>query len=144
MVYSSGSLVFSVVKYGCIIHCFVTYGFAVTICEGKSMEPYITSGDCFISERFSVRTYRLQRGDVVGVRYYMDPNCFVCKRIVGFEGDKVYNSTTQHHVWVPKGHVWLEGDNKERSLDSRNYGPVPYALIDTKLLFKILPAKASR
>lgn len=28
-------------------------------------------------------------------------------------------------IYVPKGHVWLEGDNSENSIDSRTYGPVP-------------------
>ena len=26
---------------------------------------------------------------------------------------------------MPRGHVWLEGDNKAASHDSRHYGPVP-------------------
>ena len=33
--------------------------------------------------------------------------------------------------------MWLEGDNKEASFDSRKYGPVPYGLIDCKLRVKV-------
>lgn len=28
-------------------------------------------------------------------------------------------------IQIQKGYVWLEGDNKDQSLDSRRYGPVP-------------------
>ena len=37
------------------------------------------------------------------------------------------------------GHVWLEGDNKEMSLDSRDYGPVPKGLITGKVFFTFWP-----
>lgn len=42
------------------------------------------------------------------------------------------------HV-VPIGHVWLEGDNKNNSQDSRNYGPVPLGLIQSRAILKIYP-----
>ena len=38
-------------------------------------------------------------------------------------------------VQVPEGHVWLAGDNLSRSRDSRFYGPVPFAMIESKLLY---------
>uniref|UniRef100_A0A4W5N872 Peptidase S26 domain-containing protein n=1 Tax=Hucho hucho TaxID=62062 RepID=A0A4W5N872_9TELE len=38
---------------------------------------------------------------------------------------------------VPKGHVWLEGDNLSNSADSRSYGPVPYALIRGRVCLKV-------
>ncbi|PIO40201.1 hypothetical protein AB205_0054960, partial [Aquarana catesbeiana] len=40
---------------------------------------------------------------------------------------------------VPKGHVWLEGDNLKNSTDSRSYGSVPYALIRGRICFRIWP-----
>ncbi|XP_061621984.1 mitochondrial inner membrane protease subunit 1 isoform X1 [Phyllopteryx taeniolatus] len=40
---------------------------------------------------------------------------------------------------VPKGHVWLEGDNLTNSTDSRSYGPVPYALIRGRVCLKLWP-----
>lgn len=38
---------------------------------------------------------------------------------------------------VPKGHVWLQGDNQFVSRDSREYGPVPAALVKGKVVFKV-------
>uniref|UniRef100_A0A2R9BRM0 Peptidase S26 domain-containing protein n=1 Tax=Pan paniscus TaxID=9597 RepID=A0A2R9BRM0_PANPA len=42
-------------------------------------------------------------------------------------------------VYVPVGHVWLEGDNLQNSTDSRYYGPIPYQLIRGRIFFKIWP-----
>ena len=41
------------------------------------------------------------------------------------------------------GHVWLEGDNKEMSLDSRDYGPVPKGLITGKVFLTFWPLSCS-
>ena len=40
-------------------------------------------------------------------------------------------------VKVPKGHVWLTGDNMSNSTDSRTYGPVPHALIKGKVFVRV-------
>jgi len=40
-------------------------------------------------------------------------------------------------IKVPKGHVWLTGDNMSNSTDSRTYGPVPYALIKGKVFMRV-------
>ncbi|XBW35098.1 hypothetical protein QEN19_000660 [Hanseniaspora menglaensis] len=40
-------------------------------------------------------------------------------------------------VKVPKGHVWLGGDNTEFSVDSRNYGFLPIGLIEGKVIYHI-------
>ena len=36
---------------------------------------------------------------------------------------------------IKRGHVWLEGDNKNNSSDSRNYGQVPYGLLRGRVFF---------
>lgn len=38
---------------------------------------------------------------------------------------------------VPRGHVWLLGDNAPVSHDSRSYGPVPYALITGRVFAQV-------
>lgn len=42
-------------------------------------------------------------------------------------------------IYVPKGHVWIEGDNSENSIDSRTYGPIPMGLIQSRAAFRIYP-----
>lgn len=42
-------------------------------------------------------------------------------------------------VLVPEGHVWVEGDNVEKTLDSNAYGPVSESLIQGKALAVIWP-----
>ncbi|KAH9587321.1 IMP1 inner mitochondrial membrane peptidase-like [Schistosoma haematobium] len=40
---------------------------------------------------------------------------------------------------VPRGHVWLEGDNTLQSLDSRSYGPVPISHLEYKVFLRVWP-----
>ena len=40
---------------------------------------------------------------------------------------------------VPEGHCWLAGDNLPDSRDSRDYGPLPLALIKGKVIARVLP-----
>lgn len=43
-------------------------------------------------------------------------------------------------VKVPKGHVWLAGDNMSNSTDSRTYGPVSVGMIKGKVLARVSAA----
>lgn len=40
---------------------------------------------------------------------------------------------------VPVGHVWLEGDNRDNSTDSRSFGAVPQALIRGRVICRVWP-----
>ncbi|XP_058813029.1 mitochondrial inner membrane protease subunit 1 [Topomyia yanbarensis] len=42
-------------------------------------------------------------------------------------------------VTVPRGHLWIEGDNVHNSSDSRNYGPVPIGLVKSRALCRVWP-----
>lgn len=35
--------------------------------------------------------------------------------------------------------MWLAGDNEDNSKDSRNYGPVPQALVEGVVSFRLWP-----
>ena len=49
----------------------------------------------------------------------------------------VFNKINGIFFQIPRGHIWIEGDNKGVSVDSRQYGPVPYALIKNRLMFRV-------
>ena len=42
-------------------------------------------------------------------------------------------------VVVPPGHVWIEGDNKDQSRDSRDFGPMSLQMIDGIARVKVWP-----
>ncbi|XP_029438997.1 mitochondrial inner membrane protease subunit 1 [Rhinatrema bivittatum] len=130
-------------QYGCIAHCAFEYLGEIVVCSGPSMEPTIKNYDVVISESLSRHLFSIQKGDIVIAKSPNDPNTNICKRVIGLEGDKVCVShpsdLLKKHSYVPKGHVWLEGDNLKNSTDSRFYGPVPYALIKGRICLKIWP-----
>eukprot|EP00292_Cryptomonas_paramecium_P019133 CAMPEP_0113714122 /NCGR_PEP_ID=MMETSP0038_2-20120614/32413_1 /TAXON_ID=2898 /ORGANISM="Cryptomonas paramecium" /LENGTH=111 /DNA_ID=CAMNT_0000641007 /DNA_START=192 /DNA_END=524 /DNA_ORIENTATION=- /assembly_acc=CAM_ASM_000170 len=101
-------------------------------------------GDLVLVEYQSVRNDRLRVGDVVVARSPTNPKQAVCKRITGMPGDVVevapqYDFQPVRHHLVPRGHVWLQGDNLANSTDSRIYGPIPLALVRGKVFYKIWP-----
>ncbi|XP_071617974.1 mitochondrial inner membrane protease subunit 1 isoform X2 [Heliangelus exortis] len=128
------------VQYGCIAHCAFEYLGGIVVCSGPSMEPTIQNSDIVFSENLSRHFYCIRKGDIVIVKSPNDPKSNICKRVIGLEGDKVCTSNPsdflKSHSYVPKGHVWLEGDNLRNSTDSRCYGPVPYGLIRGRICLK--------
>jgi mitochondrial inner membrane protease subunit 1 len=40
-------------------------------------------------------------------------------------------------IKVPRGHVWLTGDNLANSIDSRDYGAVPEATLRGRILARV-------
>jgi len=107
----------------------------------------------------------LRIGDVVVSTSPTHPAKTVCKRVLGLPGDTILVDPRDHlsedagllaahadpmlqalvslhsarTVTVPPGHVWLTGDNLGNSTDSRQYGPVPMALIKGRVLARVYP-----
>ena len=106
--------------------------------EGASMYPTLsTSGDIVLSiQRYD--KLNLERGEIVTALSPHNPSYSVCKRVIGLEGDSIYVpssvTTKAEYVVVPRGHVWLAGDNTSNSTDSREYGPVPIAMLRGKVI----------
>jgi signal peptidase I len=91
-------------------------------------------------------------GDVVVVQH-PDRIGTVCKRVLGLPGDVVTKPSTRKKATqrlqrrrsglmvIPDGHIWVEGDNPWNSSDSRNYGPVPAAMIVGRVLLRVWPLR---
>jgi signal peptidase I len=144
----------------------------LTICVGPSMIPtFDPQGEVALVEKMflgtTVRGRKIQKGDIVIARSVLNARQSVCKRVLGLEGDVVcydspggyarYNTYDpldgfgdgtstrggQTCVRVPKGHVFLQGDNTLNSTDSRQYGPVPYSTLQGRVVYKLWPRLGS-
>lgn len=148
---------------GAFIVLLLTFGvfFRPVRVEGDSMYPSLYSGDRVLVTR-EYATPR--RGDVIE----LDTDVFatgnggrVLKRVVALAGDSisidagraVVNGVPEggdHLIYsasdvsvpeleVPQGHVYVLGDNRPVSLDSRFFGPVPLDAVYGRLLFRYTP-----
>jgi inner membrane protease subunit 1 len=85
----------------------------------------------------------LNRGDLITLESPVSRGRLVCKRLIGMPGDIVCIDPTgqyadpSEHIIVPKGHVWICGDNLTASRDSRVYGPVPMALVKGRIVARV-------
>ncbi|XP_056641355.1 mitochondrial inner membrane protease subunit 1 [Diorhabda sublineata] len=130
----------NIIKYGCLAHCTFQFVGDFVVCSGPSMEPTLHSDDVLLTEHVSTLRNKINKGDIVIAKCPTNPNQQICKRVVALPGEKVKTGFTSH-VYVPIGHVWLEGDNSYNSLDSRSYGPVPQGLIKSRAVCKVWPLK---
>ena len=48
-----------------------------------------------------------------------------------------HDYTTDPEVIVPYGYVYLTGENRAVSKDSRDYGAIPYGLIQSRVLLRV-------
>ncbi|KAI6661133.1 Mitochondrial inner membrane protease subunit 1 [Oopsacas minuta] len=138
-------------KCYCAFHVISEYVAEPTFLEGPSMKPTINKNhkiEVAVFEKISVRKERLKVGDVVTAKHPYYNGMRICKRLMGMEGDRILktdpNTNKMEMVIVPKGHVWLEGDNADQSKDSREYGPIPYALLRGRALCKIWPLAGNK
>jgi signal peptidase I len=117
--------------------------------KGASMAPTLRAGDRCLLNRFAYLTREPARGELVVLK---DPETgdLIVKRIVGmpFEtvimrndaayvnGRRIFEPYASRYVRedysplskatvCPKDHYFVLGDNRNRSVDSRAFGPVP-------------------
>lgn len=134
----------------------------VSVVRGHSMEPALLDGDRLIVERSGpTRDARgLDRFDVVILGNPREPSVDYVKRVVGLPGESValregrlhvdgtpidegfapiLDAETTEDVAVPEGYVWVLGDNRPVSADSREFGLVPIELIRGRVCARIWP-----
>lgn len=129
---------------------------------GLSMEPHIRSGEYVLINTFAYRIGTPRRSDIVAFRHDGDARAIFIKRVIGLPGDriridrgavyvngaKLAEPYVQHaddrsfgEVAVPRASVYVLGDNRAESEDSRFFGPVSDDLLVGRAFAGIWPPR---
>lgn len=131
------------------------------ITNGESMSPTLHDGDALVVDHVTYHFRDPRLGEIV-VATTPDTGAQVVKRVVALAGDTVGiedgvlvrngvpvdepyadQSQMEGHFWgpitVPAGHVFLLGDSRLTSVDSRHYGPVSLDAVEGRSVGRIWP-----
>jgi signal peptidase I len=149
-----------------LVRAYVVQQFAV---EGESMLSTLQDGDRVLVNRLSYRLHDPRRGDVVVLKRFDSPSTperDLIKRVIGLEGERVRLTNCvvyindqplnepyldpaiqqddgcggdQTEITVPQNTVFVLGDHRGKSSDSRVFGPVPFDLLIGRAFVIIWP-----
>lgn len=132
-----------------VIIVFIVQAFFI---PSGSMEPTLRIGDRILVGKFAYRIWEIHRGDIIVFRYPLSPNKDFVKRVVGLPGERIsmkdglvqINGRPLGEVYptalpggdracssnygpevVPPGNLFVLGDHRCNSEDSRYFGFVP-------------------
>jgi signal peptidase I len=118
---------------------------AAEIEAGPSMQPNLFAGYRVMTEKISYYLHEPRRGDIVVIERPEHEGNLI-KRVIGLSGETIEVSGGHTNIngepikepWVtyfggrdmpptvvPEGHIFIIGDNRSNSRDSRDIGPVP-------------------
>ncbi len=137
---------------GALAAFIITFVAQSYLVQGSSMEPTLVDGQRLLVDKLTYRLREPRRGEIIVFHYPADPRRKFIKRVIGVPGDEVLIAGQRlilngkpvqepyvlgpmrgvfGPVTVPDGHVFVLGDNRNNSDDSRypDVGPVPLDLV---------------
>lgn len=145
----------SAIIFSALIIIFVGQMFKV---DGASMENTLHHGERLVVDKLTYRFRKPQRGEIIVLNV---PGSRYIKRIIAVEGDVIqeqngviylngialeepYIDNRTNMNWgpidIPENHVWVMGDNRPRSNDSRGtVGFLPIQNIVGRAIFRCWP-----
>ncbi|WP_028560044.1 signal peptidase I [Paenibacillus pinihumi] len=138
-----------------------SYAFAQTEVQNISMEGTLIEGQRLIEDKVSYALTEPKRGDIVIING-PESDLRLIKRLIGLPGDtidmkdgKLYLNGKQIEesytrglteplgltlpYVVPEDKVFVMGDNREHSKDSREIGPIAFSSLEGKAVFRLWP-----
>ena len=131
-----------------------------TIVHGDSMEPSLHDGDYLLVSKAAYKISEPKKGDIVIFPVTEEKKLYI-KRVVGVPGDVIsiekgvvyingnedtetatlegYTSGDIKDYIVPDGEIFVMGDNRMNSIDSREIGTQKISDIKGVVLFRVWP-----
>lgn len=142
-----------------------TFIFEPVQCIGISMYPTLVGGEGMFTEKLTYTVSAPQRDDIIICRYpYHTEKCV--KRVIAVPGDRIsisdgaiylngerldesaywdgYIEGTMEEVTVPDKCLFVVGDNRNYSGDSRHVGFIPYCQVKGKVRAVMTPFSQAR
>ncbi|NIK75531.1 signal peptidase I [Paenibacillus castaneae] len=140
---------------------FQNYVYAQSEVQNVSMQNTLIAGQRLIEDKWSYHFNEPQHGDIVIIKG-PESELRLIKRVVAVPGDvidmrdgEVYlngKKSEEHYVkgqtfagsvempfTVQPGQLFVMGDNREHSMDSREIGPIARSSIEGKAVFRLWP-----
>lgn len=147
-------------KFACVTLFAYAALFNFSVVRGSSMSPGIKDGDRILVDHWSYMFQDVHRGDIVVLRYPLDPSLDYIKRVIGLPGEIVRIENGRVSVdghWIDEPYVdeidprtaivmriesdsyFVLGDNRAHSSDSREFGLVPRENLRGKVDLRVWP-----
>jgi signal peptidase I len=156
-----------VVVLALILYFGISFAVQAVHVEGLSMFATLEDNDYLIANKIDYRLHSPQRGDIIILRPPTNNSIDFIKRIIALPGEKILirdgavyiNGHLLHEPYLPEAWVVLAnyplngsdgllippneyfvmGDNRNKSQDSRTFGPIGRDRIDGRAWFRIWP-----
>jgi signal peptidase I len=158
---------FEVIVLAVILYFGISFAIQAVHVEGLSMFATLNDNDYLIADKIDYRFHPPQRGDIIILRPPTDNSKDFIKRVIALPGERllirdgyVYinghkldepylpEAWTTFNNWPTNGsdgqvmgpnEYFVMGDNRNRSQDSRIFGPITRDRIDGRAWFRIWP-----